>query len=89
MSLLHDVLRELQHHPHQVRCPIGPLPDRSAVRSVRCRIGPLPDRSAAGRLPDVMDPGIHGARTHWIRGFMAFQLARRIRDRDADGVGVT
>jgi hypothetical protein len=67
---------------------------RSAVRSVRCRIGPLsdrplPDRSAAGRLPDVMDPGIHGARTHWIRGFMAFQLARRIRDRDADGVGVT
>jgi hypothetical protein len=73
MSLLHDVIRELQHHPHQVRCPIGPLPDRSA----------------AGRLPDVMDPGIHGARTHWIRGFMAFQLARRIRDRDADGVGVT
>jgi hypothetical protein len=73
MSLLHDVIRELQHHPHQVRCPIGLLPDRSA----------------AGRLPDVMDSGIHGARTHWIRGFMAFQLARRIRDRDADGAGVT
>ena len=63
MSLLHDVIRELQHHPHQVRCPIGPLPDRSA----------------AGRLPDVMDSGIHGVRTHWIRGFMAFQLARHTR----------
>jgi hypothetical protein len=24
-----------------------------------------------------MDPGIHGARTHWIRGFMAFQPHRR------------
>jgi hypothetical protein len=24
-----------------------------------------------------MKPGIHGARTHWIRGFMAFQSARR------------
>ena len=48
---------------------IGPLPDRSAAGSV-CWIGPL---------PDAMDPGIHGARTHWIRGFMAFQLHRRIR----------
>jgi hypothetical protein len=26
-----------------------------------------------------MDPGIHGVRTHWIRGFMAFQSARRTR----------
>jgi hypothetical protein len=26
-----------------------------------------------------MDSGIHGARTHWIRGFMAFQLARHTR----------
>jgi len=41
------------------------------------------------QLPDAMDPGIHGARTHWIRGFMAFQLARRIWDRDADGADVT
>jgi hypothetical protein len=23
-----------------------------------------------------MDPGFHGVRTHWIRGFMAFRLAR-------------
>jgi len=35
------------------------------------------DRSAAGRLPDVMDSGFHGVRTPWIRGFMAFRLARR------------
>ena len=26
-----------------------------------------------------MEPGIQCARTHWIRGFMAFQLVRRIR----------
>ena len=34
------------------------------------------DRPAAGRLPDAMKPGTHGVRTYWIRGFMAFQLAR-------------
>jgi hypothetical protein len=27
----------------------------------------------------VMKPAIHGVRTRWIRGFMAFQLARRTR----------
>jgi hypothetical protein len=37
------------------------------------------DRSAAGRLPDAMDPGFHGARTHWIQGFMTFRLVRRTR----------
>jgi hypothetical protein len=26
-----------------------------------------------------MKPDIHGVRTRWIRGFMAFQLARRTR----------
>jgi len=26
-----------------------------------------------------MEPGFHGARTPWIRGFMAFHLARRAR----------
>ena len=32
-----------------------------------------------GRLLDAMKPGIDCVRTHWIRGFMAFQLVRRIR----------
>jgi hypothetical protein len=27
-----------------------------------------------------MKPGIHCARTRWIRGFIAFQLARRTRN---------
>jgi hypothetical protein len=31
-------------------------------------------REPEGRVPDAMKPGIHGARTRWIRGFMAFQL---------------
>jgi len=26
---------------------------------------------------DVLDPGFHGARTRWNRGFMTFQLVRR------------
>jgi hypothetical protein len=26
-----------------------------------------------------MDPGFHGVTTHWIRGFVAFQLALRTR----------
>jgi hypothetical protein len=34
---------------------------------------------AIGLLPDAMKPGIHCVRTHWIRGFIAFQLARRVR----------
>jgi hypothetical protein len=28
---------------------------------------------------DALDPGFHCVRTHWIRGFMTFQLVRRIR----------
>ena len=32
-----------------------------------------------GLLPDAMKPGIHCVGTHWIRGFMAFSLARRAR----------
>ena len=32
-----------------------------------------------GRLPDAVKPGFHCVTTHWIRGFMAFQLARRTR----------
>jgi len=29
--------------------------------------------------PASLKPGIHGARTHWIRGFMTFRLVRRTR----------
>ena len=32
-----------------------------------------------GPLPDAMKPGFHCVRTHWIRGFIAFMLARRTR----------
>ena len=27
-------------------------------------------------MPDAMKPDIHGVRTHWNRGFMAFRLVR-------------
>ena len=47
------------------------------------KIALLPDpcRTAAGRppdaCPDALNPGFHCARTHWIRGFIAFRLAWR------------
>ena len=31
------------------------------------------------RTSGALEPRIHGVRTHWIRGFMAFQLAWRTR----------
>jgi hypothetical protein len=31
------------------------------------------------RPPNVLDSGFHCVRTHWIPGFIAFQLARRTR----------
>jgi hypothetical protein len=34
-------------------------------------------RRALAPLPDALKPGFHCVRTHWIRGFMAFELARR------------
>ena len=46
------------------------------------KLGPLPDAmDPADTLDpaDAMDPDIHGVRTHWIWGFMAFWLARRTR----------
>jgi hypothetical protein len=39
----------------------------------------LPDALDPG-MPDALDPGLHRARTRRIRGFMAFQLARRAAD---------
>ena len=30
-----------------------------------------------GPVPDAMKPDSHGVRTHWNRGFMAFQQVRR------------
>ena len=37
------------------------------------------DLRLAGRRPNALEPGFHCARTRWIRGFVAFQLARRTR----------
>ena len=33
----------------------------------------------ADPVPDAMDPGFHGVRTRWIRGFMTFRWQRRTR----------
>ena len=42
-------------------------------------LGPDARRTPAGPPPDAMEPGFHWVRTHWNRGFIAFQLARRTR----------
>ena len=31
-----------------------------------------------GPLPDALEPVFHWVRTHWIQGFMAFHLVRRM-----------
>jgi hypothetical protein len=72
------MLLELKAGQLMLIMKIGPLPDALANASPRRRTpaGRLPD---AGRRPDALKPGIHCARTHWIRGFMAFQLAQHAR----------
>jgi hypothetical protein len=52
------------------------IPDRQVQNpptldndGVNCRV--------IGPLPDAMEPGFHGVRTPWIRGFMAFQPTGR------------
>ena len=43
-------------------------------------LGPRPDAMEPDAMePDAMEPDIDGVRTQWIRGFMAFGLARRTR----------
>src|SRR4029077_18749171 len=39
-------------------------------------VTPRAARGPAGGKPDAMNPDIHCVRTHWIRGFIAFQRAR-------------
>ena len=38
-------------------------------------------------LPDAVEPGFHGVRTRWIRGSMAFELARAHPDQGAQFLG--
>jgi hypothetical protein len=38
-----------------------------------------PGRPARTPRPDALKPGFHGVRTHWIQGFMTFDLARSRR----------
>ena len=59
------------------RLPAGRLP--AGRPSARTPAGPDARRPLATRPPDAMKPGIHCARTHWIRGFIGFCLARRTR----------
>ena len=52
---------------------------RRASRAVRAggRAAGLPD--AGRRAPDVLEPGFHGVRAPWIRGFMALERGRHVQ----------
>ena len=75
--------------PALVRPPGGKLPrhERSLPSRRGHRRRPLspartpsthhPASVGIGPVMDAMEPGIHGVRTHWIRGFMAFGQPRR------------
>ena len=56
--------------------PCSPLPDACRTPAGRTGTG-IPLRQNA--LLNALDPGFHCVRAHWIRGLMAFDLARRIR----------
>ena len=78
------MLLELKAGQLMLIMKIGPLPDAlpdaSQTPDVRPDASQTPDAwPDAGRRPDALKPGIHCARTHWIRGFMAFQLAQHAR----------
>jgi hypothetical protein len=61
-------LLPLRHRPYRdLRCGC-----RVHAAGTQCR---LPNRP----LPDVLKPDIQCVRTHWIRGFIAFELTRRSR----------
>ena len=62
-------------------CPRGASWGRYAsVEGNTSHIGTTsPCRAPGGRLADAMNPEIQCARTHWIQGFMTFQLVRRIQ----------
>jgi hypothetical protein len=53
---------------YRSRAPTLPRPDPPA---------PQPPVLPCSQAPDAMKPGIQCVRTHWIRGFMTFRLARR------------
>ena len=53
---------------------LGPRPDAMEPDAME------PDAMEPDAMePDAMEPDIDGVRTQWIRGFMAFGLARRTR----------
>ena len=48
-----------------------------------CHAAQLKLIMTVGPLPDALEPGFHGARTHWIRGLMSFRLTRRRDEADS------
>jgi hypothetical protein len=87
---INTAISRLQRTPRELIMKIGLLPDPCRTHWIRAftaleRAGSgvhgvrthwIADRCARTH---ALDPGFQCARTRWIRGFMAFQLARRTR----------
>jgi hypothetical protein len=65
--------------PHSYRTSSMPAWHMLIMKIARRRTPPERCRTPLGHLPDALESGIHGVRTRWIPGFMAFQLARYTR----------
>src|SRR6185312_17362409 len=55
-------------------CPAAETPE-----AAEAAVGAEAAAGGGGRLLDVLKPGFHCVRTHWIWGFMTFRRARRTR----------
>jgi hypothetical protein len=69
-----------RRYPYGVDAALMSLQLNAAQLKLIMKIGPR---------PDALKSDFQCVRTHWIRGFMAFQLARRTRTRVPDGADVT
>jgi len=75
-----EAISIMMHRGHRRDLPRSPDTTPDAGRTPPGRDpGRLPDarRTPPGRPPDAVKPAFQCVRTHWIRGFMAFRLARR------------
>src|SRR5690348_740339 len=66
--------------------PPAPASSRPRCDGYASQSATWPDDGRPARMPcpDAVKPGFHGVGTHWIRGFMTFELARS-KPQHADG----
>jgi glycosyl hydrolase family 2 len=69
--------------------PDRPAPEPATSVDYWGRGRAYPGPLTIGPRPDALDPGFHGVRTHWIRGFHGVSAGPAHTDGDADGAGLS